>query len=229
MLLNIVPNQRWMDTMLHELGHAVYDKYINMELPYLLRTAAHAFTTEGTAMLFGGMASNPDWMGQALRIQKHKLKRVRSTVEKSSRLSKMVFARWSLVMKFFEQQMYANPEQDLNELWWSLVERYQYIRRPENTNGGEWAAKMHISGYPAYYHNYLLGELFAAQVKNSIAIQLGDDVALSSVTFWDNPQAGEFMKEKIFAPGSRWYWNELLQKATGEELTAKYFVEEYIK
>ncbi|MCA1731856.1 MAG: peptidase M3A and M3B thimet/oligopeptidase F, partial [Actinobacteria bacterium] len=40
-LANIRPDSYWMNTMLHEFGHAVYDKYINPSLPYLLRTVAH--------------------------------------------------------------------------------------------------------------------------------------------------------------------------------------------
>ena len=36
-----------------------------------------------------------------------------------------MFARWALVMLHFEKALYANPEQDLNKLWWDIVERYQ--------------------------------------------------------------------------------------------------------
>ena len=49
-----------MSTQLHELGHAVYDTYLDFEnTPYLLREPAHIFTTEAIAMLFGRFASNP--------------------------------------------------------------------------------------------------------------------------------------------------------------------------
>ena len=43
-----------MDTMLHEFGHAVYDKYVNPSLPYLLRTVAHTNSTEAVALMMGG-------------------------------------------------------------------------------------------------------------------------------------------------------------------------------
>ena len=52
-LANIVPNEYWMGTMLHELGHSVYSsKNIPQTLPYVLRTEAHILTTEGVAMMF---------------------------------------------------------------------------------------------------------------------------------------------------------------------------------
>ena len=34
-LTNLKNNEKWMETTLHELGHAVYDKYLDMKLPFL--------------------------------------------------------------------------------------------------------------------------------------------------------------------------------------------------
>src|SRR5437868_1931452 len=52
-LANIVPNEYWMGTMLHELGHSVYSsKNIPATQPYVLRCEAHILTTEGVAMMF---------------------------------------------------------------------------------------------------------------------------------------------------------------------------------
>ena len=56
---NIKPNYNWMNTMLHEFGHAVYDEYHDRSLPWTLREPAHTFTTEAIAMMFGRFASNP--------------------------------------------------------------------------------------------------------------------------------------------------------------------------
>ena len=52
-LANIVPNEYWMGTMLHELGHSVYSsKNIPRSVPYVLRGESHILTTEGVAMMF---------------------------------------------------------------------------------------------------------------------------------------------------------------------------------
>ena len=52
-LANIVPNEYWMGTMLHELGHSVYSsKNIPKTVPYVLRGESHILTTEGVAMQF---------------------------------------------------------------------------------------------------------------------------------------------------------------------------------
>ena len=61
MLCNNVTGEYWTETMLHEFGHAVYDRYVDPELPWLLRSM-HPLTTEGIAMLFGRLTTDPDWL-----------------------------------------------------------------------------------------------------------------------------------------------------------------------
>src|SRR6202008_2211071 len=60
---NIVPNEYWAGTMLHELGHSVYSsKNMPQSLPYLLRTEAHILTTEGVAMMFERLTKKAAWL-----------------------------------------------------------------------------------------------------------------------------------------------------------------------
>ena len=62
-LANIVPNEYWMGTMLHELGHSVYSsKNIPQTVPYVLRGEAHILTTEGVAMMFERFSKSADWL-----------------------------------------------------------------------------------------------------------------------------------------------------------------------
>jgi peptidyl-dipeptidase A len=61
MLCNLKPTLRWMDTLLHELGHGVYDKYIPQDLPWLLRTPAHILSTEAMALMMGNITIDPEW------------------------------------------------------------------------------------------------------------------------------------------------------------------------
>jgi len=227
-LCNIVPNERWMETMLHELGHAIYDKYLDPSMPFLLREPAHSFTTEGIAMMFGGYSSNAAWIQRALGISTAEKKKIEEISRANLRLSKLIFARWSMVVLNFEKAFYQNPDQDLNSLWWNLVEKYQKIKRPDNPAGNEWASKVHIATYPVYYQNYQLGELFASQVLNTIAEKVYRTEDLEKVIFWDKPEAGNFLKEKIFRVGKRLPWNNMIEAATGKPLSAEFFVRQYV-
>ena len=228
-LCNIVPNERWMETMLHELGHAVYDKYIDQSLPFTLREPAHSFTTEGIAMFYGSFSSNAGWMQRALGISKREKENIEKVTRANLQLSKLIFARWSMVVLNFEKNLYFNPDQDLNTLWWDLVEKFQFIKRPDEPLGAEWATKIHIPTYPVYYQNYQLGELFASQVLNYIAQNFyDDDMPIEDIIFWNNKDAGKYLVDHIFRPGKSLPWNDMIEKATGEPLSAKYFVNQYI-
>ena len=103
---NIKPNYRWMSTMLHEFGHAVYDKYISLRLPWQLREHAHIFTTEAIAMLFGRFASNPQWLQDIIGISPEEKKTIEVDCLNSLRLEQLVFSRWVQVMYRFEQTIH---------------------------------------------------------------------------------------------------------------------------
>jgi peptidyl-dipeptidase A len=231
-LANIVPSERWMDTMLHELGHAVYSsKNIPPSVPYVLRGASHILTTEGVAMQMGRLAKNGAWqeaMGIAPKdaAERKKLSDAGALVLRNQLL---IFSRWCQVMLRFEKGLYENPDQDLNKLWWDLVEKYQMVKRPEGRNAPDYASKIHIVAAPVYYHNYMMGELFASQVHHTIAREIYGGADPRSVTYVRNPKVGEFMKSKVIAPGQTLSWNELTKFATGEELNPKAFAKDFQK
>ncbi|HEX5725675.1 MAG TPA: hypothetical protein VFX98_09445, partial [Longimicrobiaceae bacterium] len=133
-------------------------------------------------------------------------------------------ARWILVMVYFERELYRDPDRpDLNRLWWDLVEDIQYIRRPDGRDLPDWAAKVHLALAPVYYHNYLLGELMASQL--SAAARQGVPAGRSIA---GHASVGRFLREKIFDPGASLDWNELMVHATGEGLTPRYFVDDFV-
>ena len=221
---NIRPDSYWMNTILHELGHGVYSYYNDMSLPFTLRDAAHAFTTEAIANLFGRMATDPQWMLNMGIIDSAECGRISENSFLDLRLRMLVFSRWAQVMYRFEKSMYENPDQDLSQLWWDTVEKYQNLRKPEGRNMPDWATKIHIALYPCYYHNYLLGELLASQIYAYVT----SNVAKNQSFVGEKP-VGNYFREKIFKPGTRYYWNEMIEKATGEKLTAKYYAKQFVR
>ncbi len=221
-LCNMRPNEKWMGTLLHELGHAAYDVGIPPELPFILRGPAHTLSTESIAMYMGRLTRVPSWLREVMGAEPTEAEARQVTRE--LRASMLVSARWILVMAYFERELYRDPDRpDLNELWWDLVERLQMIRRPDGRDEPDWAAKVHLTASPVYYHNYLLGELMASQISAAAHV---DVPAGSSVA--GHESVGRFLRERIFAPGASLDWNELLVHATGEGLSSRYFVEEFV-
>jgi peptidyl-dipeptidase A len=221
---NIKPDSYWMNTILHELGHGVYSYYNDMSLPFTLRDAAHTFTTEAIANMFGRFATDPGWMEKMGIITPEESAKISADCQKALRLQQLVFSRWAQVMYRFEKSMYENPDQDLNKLWWDIVEKYQMIFKPEGRNMPDWATKIHIALYPCYYHNYLLGELLASQLYSYITTNI-----TQNKSFVGEKAVGTYLKEKVFMPGARYYWNDMIEKATGEKLTAKYYAKQFVQ
>ncbi len=228
-LCNVKSNYKWMNTMLHEYGHAAYDKYISRDLPFALRDPAHTFTTEAIAMLFGRMASNAQWMQDMLGISDEEKAKIKEDAMKYTRLEQLVFSRWSQVMYRFEKSLYENPDQDLNKLWWDLVEKYQLVKKPEGRNQPDWASKIHIATSPCYYHNYHLGELLASQLNNYICKNILKTEDINNASYYNNAEVGKYLMDKVFAPGSKYSWNDMILKATGEKLTAKYYAAQFVE
>lgn len=221
---NVRPDSYWMNTMLHELGHGVYSYYNDRSLPFTLRDAAHPFTTEAIANLFGRLATDPVWMTDMGIIDKNESEKIMDESRNALRLQMIVFSRWAQVMFRFEKSMYENPDQDLNKLWWELVEKYQLLKKPEGRDMPDWATKIHIALYPCYYHNYLLGELLASQWYSYLTTKVTD-----SKSFVNDKAVGNYLRTKVFMPGSRYYWNDMIEKSTGEKLTAKYYARQFVQ
>jgi peptidyl-dipeptidase A len=227
-LCNLKNDEGWMETMLHELGHGLYEKHFDSKLPFILRKPAHSFTTEAMAMFFGRLSRNPAWMKEMLGLSEEEQSEIDETATKYTRLRQIIFARWVMVMYNFEREFYSNPDQDLNALWWQLVEKYQLIEKPEKRNEPDWASKIHISLYPCYYHNYLLGELLASQFHHHLVQNVLKLESDQNPGYVKQPEIGRYFKQKVFKPGSRYHWNEMIRQATGEPLKPKYFVDQFV-
>ncbi|MHB8625269.1 MAG: M2 family metallopeptidase [Aggregatilineales bacterium] len=219
-LNNLRPVERWMDTILHELGHGVYDKYIPKSVPWLLRTPAHILYTEAMAELMGGMALDREWLIGVRGLSQSQADAIADAAWQRQMLERLIFPRWVMVMVNFERAMYENPEADLDTIWWTLVEKYQYLIRPEGRKMPDWATKNHVALAPAYYQNYLIGYMVAEQWRHWLDLHIGGII--------DRPAAGQFFRDEVFAPGATLPWADALAFATGEKLNIDYYVTRYV-
>jgi peptidyl-dipeptidase A len=227
-LCNLKNNEAWMETILHELGHAVYSRYQDRQVPYLLREEAHIFTTEAIAMFFGRLSRNAAWMQQMLDLSDRQREEIEKVSGRYAQLKQVIFVRWAMVMYNFEKQLYANPDQDLNSLWWRTVEKYQLVEKPSGRDEPDWAAKIHFAVAPCYYHNYLLGELLASQLHNHLVHNVLKLESDEDVSYVGERKVGRFLAKEVFEPGAVYHWNDMIERATGEPLRPKYFVNQFV-
>jgi peptidyl-dipeptidase A len=223
-LCNLQSDDYWTDTILHELGHAVYSDGLDAQLPWRLREEAHILTTEAVALLFGRLASNPDWMIRVLGADEAAVEAIRGKLRENARTRQLLFPRWVLVMTSFERALYGGASgEELGRLWWDLVERFQRVRRPEDRAEPDWACKVHVALAPVYYHNYLLGDLMASQLDAWLTRELG-------TPFWfERTETARLLSTRLFREGARRPWNEALEHATGETLDPAHYVEQFVR
>jgi peptidyl-dipeptidase A len=222
-LCNIRKNERWMSTMLHEFGHAVYDKYNDAALPFLLRTPAHTLTTEAIAMLNGRMSKSPEWLVKIAGLSPSDAQRLSASALKTLRSEMLIFLRWAITLIRFERELYRNSGAQLNRLWWEYVARFQKVTPPQNRDRADWASKIHLATSPVYYQNYVLGELMASQLLSYIHGHI-----VKSESYVGNTTVGDYLVKRVFRPGARHDWNTMLSKATGERLNPEHFTAQFV-
>jgi peptidyl-dipeptidase A len=217
-LNNIQSSIKWLETVLHELGHAIYELGFDEKLPWLLREPPHMIPTEAMALIAGRQAYRSHALAHLIGPQKEPL---RQKADQSLRRRQLIFSRWVLVMTAFESELYRDPSQDLNGLWWRCVQKYQLLQAPPNRQGKwDWATKYHIGLAPVYYFSYLLGEMFASAIQESLARECGSPDL-------NNLKAGQFLQKKLFNPGNRMSWSELVKHVTGQALSPDAWIKEF--
>jgi len=209
-LANTVPTHDSAETMLHELGHGVYDLGIRAALPWLLRST-HLVATEASALLFGALAQQRDWLEQVLGLSADEGAELEGRLLSARASELLVFTRWVLVMNAFERALYADPDEDLDATWWELVQRYQGVTPPDDRRAPDWAAKIHIAVSPVYYHTYLYGAIVALQLVAALESEVGGIV--------DRPEAGDVLRRRLYAPGESVRWDRLVEQASGQPLS----------
>jgi peptidyl-dipeptidase A len=220
-LNNLVSSLRWMDTLLHELGHAVYDQEMDYSLPWLLREPPHMITTEAMALFTGGQAYSQDFLKKFLQNSSGKEAAMKEA-EESRKRQQLIFSRWVMVMTYFEEALYKNPRQDLQKLWWEMVARYQKVAiPPHREDKQDWAAKYHIGLAPVYYYSYLLGEIFASSLKSLLKKE-------SKNSLWTET-SGKLLKERLFQPGNRYRWDTLIERVLGHPFTEEDWQKEFVQ
>ena len=101
------------------------------------------------------------------------------------------------------------------------------VRRPAGRNAPDYASKIHVVSAPVYYHNYMMGQLFASQLHHAVAREVLRGADPRTALYNDRPEVGAFLRERVFVPGRTLDWDSLTKFATGERLNAKAFAADF--
>jgi peptidyl-dipeptidase A len=174
----------------------------------------------GSIAMTVAVAEEPGWLQKVAGVSEGELDGDAERFAARRRAAGLVFTRWALVMFHFERALYEDPErEDLNSLWWDLVERIQLVNRAPGRNAPDWAAKIHVAIVPVYYHNYVLGNLISAQLRDHLEARV-----TAGEPYFASEAAVRYLQEAVFGPGARNGWQDTVIGATGERLNPDYFV-----
>ena len=128
-------------------------------------------------------------------------------------------------MAHFERGLYGDPEQDLNALWWDLVERFQDVPKPARPeSAADYTAKIHVVVAPVYYHNYLLGECLASQIDGRLRREALDGAS----SYAGREAVGAWLGERVFRPGAALHYDDLSVAATGSPVGPEAFARQFL-
>jgi peptidyl-dipeptidase A len=161
--------------------------------------------------MMGTLSGEPSWLATIAGVPEEDLRPDLDALTARRWADRLVFTRWALVVFRFERELYADPDcEDLNSVWWDVVQRLQLVERPSDTDERDWAAKIHIATAPVYYHNFVLGHLIAAQLRDYL------ETHITRGPFYESEVAGRYLLDTVFGPGAREDWRDTVQRATGE-------------
>jgi peptidyl-dipeptidase A len=223
-LMSVIPNEEWYETTHHELGHIYYYiSYTNPEVPHLLRGGANRAFHEAVGSMMGLAAMQKPFLSE-LGLVDAQAQSDQTQILLKEALNYIVFIPFSAgVMTEFEKDLYAGnlPENQFNQRWWELAEKYQGMVPPKQ-RGEEFtdaASKTHINNDAAQYYDYAISYALLFQLHDHIARNiLKQDPRATN--YYGNKEVGDFLKQ-ILEPGATRDWRTLLKESTGEELSAK--------
>ena len=126
----------------------------------------------------------------------------------------LIEVRMLLLNLHFEHEAYLNPDQDLNKLYWNILQKYTGLPRHEDIT--VWASNSEFLNSPLNSMNKLLAKIIAAQSVNYMNDYLGQPV--------DNLRTSAFLIQNYYRFGSRYSWTELLERGTGEKLNPEHLI-----
>ncbi|MBU1702750.1 MAG: hypothetical protein KJ970_06295 [Candidatus Eisenbacteria bacterium] len=200
------------ELMLHEMGHAVHAVSYR-QAGHLLQDWPSGSFGEGIGEYFGQLVYTKEWLVAVAGVPES----LAVSYLKWRGDRRLFNIRWYLAALEFEERAYQNPDQDLSELYWEMLGRYLMI--PEHPEVQVWAQIPHFVTHPVYLQNYILADLFAAQLRFYFMKRFG--------RLLNHSEIGTILAEEFFAKGASLPGEVLLRHLTGSALDPEPFAGEF--
>ncbi len=225
---------------IHEGGHAIYEQNISEKLTgTMLKTGASMGIHESQSRLYENIIGRSrafwtyfypeaqelfpqfkpislDAFYKGINAVKPSLIRIEAD---ELTYSLHIIIRYELEKAIFNGDVSA---EELPALWNEKYKEYLGVE-PQNDAEGILQDMHWSSGNFGYFPSYALGNLYGAQFMHTLNKQMPD--IAQRVAKGDLMSLNDWLKKNIHQYGSVYLPEELIKKVTGEELTAKYFID----
>ncbi|MDP8209495.1 MAG: M3 family metallopeptidase [Candidatus Stygibacter australis] len=199
--------------LLHETGHAMHHARLDVD-DVLMNYGVSGIISEGIANLFGGFLYEEifykDFFADDIENAGNHL----GAIKKWQEMNRMT----AIENILFDQALYLNPISsidDIKELKWKmyseLLGKKPYAEEPL------WGFLIHHTTHPIYLHNYLMGDVTGAMLKQVFCEQQQIDSILEKPK-----EFGRFIIDQVIKPSGRYPYAELFKLISGKDFSLGY-------
>jgi len=230
--------------ILHEAGHAIYEQNLNQDWKYLPigQNASYGIHESQSRFIENMIGRSPEFLKFYLPKLKEFTDGSFPGVDDTTFIKAMNLVEPSLIrieadevtyslhiiIRFeIERDLFSDKisVSELPQVWNEKYSEYLGIDVPDDTKGvlqdTHWA-----SGYFGYFPSYALGNIYDGMLLDQLKKDIPD--WLTRVSKGEIHPAIDWMKKKVHVESAMYDPGDLMQKVTGQKLTAKPFLE-YVK
>lgn len=204
---------------MHEMGHGLHGLFNSINTPILegyewIPGNANASFAEGMAETSAWFSRNIEWQKKYTNLTEVQINERKLIANKYA----PAFIRYHLYNFMRETELYLNPEKDYDEIQKELAKKYFLIDSEKFRTQG--LKNIIYVSYPLYLQNYLLADIVACQIHNTLEEKFGKDYAF-------NKEVGAYLIQHFYSKGEYYDWNKRLEKGTGKALDINSYLDYY--
>lgn len=157
---------------------------------------------------------NTEWQKKYTNLSEKQIIEKHETVNKYA----PAFIRYHLLNFMRETELYLHPEKSYDDIQKELASKYMMIET-EKIRTQDLSNIIYVT-YPLYLQNYLIADIVAKQVHQTLEEKFGKDY-----TF--NKEVGKYLVKHFYSGGKYFDWNDRLINGTGKPLDIDAYLEFY--
>ncbi len=211
-------NEEDFSTIHHELGHIFYYQAYK-DQPVVFQRGANDGFHEAVGDLLS-LSITPNYLEQigfATPEEAESAKQNEVAFLMKKALDSVVATPWTLMLDKWRMAVFNGElsEDELNDYWWELREKYQGVKSPNERPADAFdpGAKYHVPGNTPYTR-YYLARVLQYQFHESLCEQIGFDGPLHECSIYNNEIAGDSLRAMLSLGQSK-PWQDALESIIG--------------